>query len=288
MTIADAEKRLGIRIKNICGVPVEDLLAEANYTIEEEDSALNSKDKVYNQIVQFLVIEGYPSEENPDFNINDLVYATISPVIFDFIGKTGRNGMQLLREKEIISVDSETGGVEFVMVDQISVTEEKVVFIIEAKRTPIGQAMEQCLLSLKDARDGNGAAVVYGFVTTGEHWRMLRSDGTSFLKSRMITVVFDGMEKKKEPWMKECSMLVDCLFAALSNGGVTTCEYGFSTEMFMKSNLIQGILLSSKRDGAEPHVAKRGDCLLEGGNIFIYRCTIVLDMNTRSPMSEAN
>jgi len=36
-------------------------------------------------------------------------------------------------------------------VDEISVTEEKVVFIIEAKRTSVGQAMKQILLATKGA-----------------------------------------------------------------------------------------------------------------------------------------
>ena len=36
-------------------------------------------------------------------------------------------------------------------------------------------------------------------------------------KTREITVVFD---EDKESWMKEGSVLVDCMFVALSNGGI--------------------------------------------------------------------
>ncbi|KAA8892730.1 hypothetical protein FN846DRAFT_924087 [Sphaerosporella brunnea] len=225
MTMADSEKRLGIRFRNIRWVSVDKMLAECNYTMEDEDWAVNTKDEVYKRIVQYLVVEGYPSEEDPDFkeaNVSDLVLHVISPIIFDFIIKTGRKGVTLSREREIVATDSETGGTEeFVVVDQISVTAEKFVLIIEAKRSFVGQAMKQCLLSLKDARDNNGGGAVYGFVTTGENWRMIRYDGTSFRKTRNIMAVFDGMNEDKELWMKDCSVLVDCLFAAMSNGGMT-------------------------------------------------------------------
>lgn len=44
------------------------------------------------------------------------------------------------RERKIISVDDKTGGYdEFVVVDVISVMEEKFVFIVEAKRSSLGR-----------------------------------------------------------------------------------------------------------------------------------------------------
>ncbi|KAA8898470.1 hypothetical protein FN846DRAFT_910065 [Sphaerosporella brunnea] len=106
MTMADSEKRLGIRIKNIRGIPIENMLAEANYTMKEVDWALNTRDKVYNQIVEYLVVEGYPTEANPDIkeaNVSDLVLHILSPIIFDFMRKAGRHGVQLSREREIIA-----------------------------------------------------------------------------------------------------------------------------------------------------------------------------------------
>jgi len=102
---------------------------------------------VYDQIVQYLVIEGYPTEVNPYFNessISDLVYSIISPIIFHFILKTGRDSVQLLREKEIVSRDGVTGGSE-------------------------------------------------------------------------EFVVLEGMDQEKELWMEDYSVLVDCMYAALSN-----------------------------------------------------------------------
>lgn len=93
-------------------------------------------------------MEGYPTESNQYFkkaNVNDLVLYTIGPILTDFILKTGRNSIQLLREKE-----------EFVIMDLISVKESNYVLIIEAKKASLGDAMKQCLLSMKDARDNNG------------------------------------------------------------------------------------------------------------------------------------
>lgn len=76
-----------------------------NDEIESQDAILATKGKVYNGIVQSLTIEGYPMEGDPDFkesNINRLVYATIGPILSDFISKTGRLAVQLWCEKEIV------------------------------------------------------------------------------------------------------------------------------------------------------------------------------------------
>ena len=114
-----------------------------------------------------------PTEATKSFkeaNINDLIFTIGSPVLFDFIRTTGRVGMQLEREREIISVDSQTGGTEeFVVVEEVSLTKDMAVFIIEAKRSSVGAAMKQVSLAMKDARDNNGGGVVYGF----SDWRDL-------------------------------------------------------------------------------------------------------------------
>ena len=92
----------------------------------------------------------------------------------------GRN-IRLSREKEIIANDNETGGNEdFVVMDRISAEEQTFVLIMEAKKSYTGEAMKQCLLGMKDARDNNGGGIVYGFVTAGEHWEMIRYDGSTF------------------------------------------------------------------------------------------------------------
>ena len=43
---------------------------------------------------------------------------------------------------------------------------------------------------------------------------MLLYDGTSFEAARKIDVLFKGMEQEKERWMKDYSILVDCILGA--------------------------------------------------------------------------
>lgn len=227
MTTPEAEKRLGFRIRSLTTIPVAEMLKveDGQHILEGGDEkTLETKRMVYEQIVQYLEIEGEPTEADPDFkegNINHLVYATISPILRDFRRRTGRKNMQLRSEKTIVSTDGETGGKEeFVVMDLISVTEEKFVLVIEAKTSSLGEAMKQCLLAMKDAWDNNGAGVMYGFVTTGESWRMLRYDGESFEKTERMDVLFETMGENQQRWMKDYSLLVDCMNVALGDGGV--------------------------------------------------------------------
>ncbi|RPA98852.1 hypothetical protein L873DRAFT_1685869, partial [Choiromyces venosus 120613-1] len=91
-------------------------------------------------IVEFLSIEGYPMEADPDYkesNINHPVYAAISPIFSDFIRKTGCVTMQLRNEKEILSADGEIAGTkEFAIVDLISVRDEIYILTVKAKSSP--------------------------------------------------------------------------------------------------------------------------------------------------------
>ncbi|KAI5839542.1 hypothetical protein DFP73DRAFT_208344 [Morchella snyderi] len=224
MSMEDANKRLGFRMDTLTGIPVERMLAEAQHRLEEEKAFLKKiKKRVYHRIVEFLETEGYPTEANPNFkeaSINDLVFATIVPIIAAFRRTTGRNNIRLEREKQIISTDSVTAGYEeFVLVDRVSVEAERYILIIEAKKASLGEAMKQCLLALKDAKDNNGGGVVFGFITTGESWRMISYDGT-FQMTNKIHVLFDDMGGEIELWMKDFSVLVDCMYAALSHGGI--------------------------------------------------------------------
>ncbi|KAF8436077.1 hypothetical protein BGX38DRAFT_1274694 [Terfezia claveryi] len=86
------------------------------------------KEKVYDRLVEYLDIEGYPTEASVDFKeakVRDLFYSTLGPILARFKYNTGRD-IHLEREKDIISVD---------------VTEEKSVLIVEAKRASTGQAI---------------------------------------------------------------------------------------------------------------------------------------------------
>ena len=226
VTVKEAEQRLGFRIQSLERITIDEILAEGNDDFGDDD-VVKTKEKVYDQILQYLEIEGYPTEAAEEFkvaSINDLVFSTISPILRHFIRRTQRKDVQLRRGKEIVATDEETGGFEeFVVVDLISVTEERYVFVVEGKRSSIGKAMKQCLLAMKDMEDNNGTGdgKVYGFVTTGEVWQMIEYDGKSFRMTNNINVVFGTMDKEKERWMKEGAVLVDCINFALSNGGRT-------------------------------------------------------------------
>ena len=102
--------------------------------------------------------------------------------------------------------------------DLIEVDIEKFIFVVEAKRSSLGQAMKQCLLAMKDMHDNNRGGEVYGFVPTGKSWRMIRYDGGSFHKSEEMIILFDAMGLYPQRWMDGYSVIVDCVYAALSNG----------------------------------------------------------------------
>ena len=108
----------------------------------------------------------------------------------------------------------ETSGYEkFMAIDWIGITEKRYILIVEAKRESLGQ----CLLTMKGIGDRNHEGVVYGFVTTGVSWRMLRYDGVSFIMTDKIEVVFDTMGRNKERWMSDFSVIVDCVYAVLGD-----------------------------------------------------------------------
>jgi hypothetical protein len=226
VTSAEAQKRLGFRFSNFerHGISVSHMLAEAKPEIEGlgKDQVQETKEKVYDRIIEFVGCEGYPTESDEDFkeaNINDLVFSILAPIVSDFQERTGRN-IFLRREKQITAVDSTTYGYqEFVLVDLIGLEDEKYVLVVEAKKSSLGEAKRQCLLAMKDMGDRNAGGVVYGFVTTGEQWQMLRYDGTVFTQTIKFLVMSENMRQEKERWMKEASIVVDCIHVALRSGG---------------------------------------------------------------------
>ena len=217
------EKRIGISMADLASAAIspEDMLVEIGYSLDE-DTTKTIKDEVYNAIVRYLDVGTSPIDRLHfmEANVNDLVLFIIAPIIYEFKRRTGRKKVKLHREKKIISGDSKTGGYEeFVVVDAISSTEEKYILMVEAKRESLSAAMGQCLLALKDMGDINHGGVVYGFVTRGDSWRMLSYGGGSFRVTDKLHVVFETMGKNKDKWMRGYSFLVDCVYAALSNGG---------------------------------------------------------------------
>ncbi|KAF8472084.1 hypothetical protein BDZ91DRAFT_717166, partial [Kalaharituber pfeilii] len=82
------------------------------------------------------------------------------------------------------------------------------ILIVEVNRSSLGQVLKQCALAMKDMCGINGSGEVYGFVTTGKSWQMLKYD---VLSSKI------GRDEKR--WMDNNSVLVDCIYAALYNAG---------------------------------------------------------------------
>ena len=148
------------------------------------------------------------------------MYEVLSPIIDAYIDYAKQRRVQLLYEKAITSKDGTTGGEqEFVVVDVIGVDKEEYIFVVEAKRTSMPLALKQCLLSMMDAQLHNQGGKVYGFITTGEDWRMIEYDGRQFRKSEKVNILFGNMGSEKDRWMETCSVFVDMVFTALSTGG---------------------------------------------------------------------
>ena len=61
---------------------------------------------------------------------------------------------------------------------------------------------------------------MYGCVTTGDSWRMLRYDGTLFQVTDQFGAIFETMQNIKVRWMGDRSVVVDCMYVVLSDGGI--------------------------------------------------------------------
>ena len=229
MAMDEAWDTLGIDIQNDCishTITVDRMLAEANLKcgIKDigSDAIKRTKEKVYARIVEYLEFEGYPSGFYSNFienGIHDLVLSILSPILADFKKETGHN-IQLQREAELIWIDSETRHFEeqqFIMVDKISIKKQSFVLIIEGDCHRY--MIRLCSLMMRDMWNNNRKGEVYGFVTSGDIWKIMRYDGTTFRMAEKFYVMFNSMGKAKDRWMKENSILVDCITAALRSGG---------------------------------------------------------------------
>ncbi|KAG0643101.1 hypothetical protein HOY80DRAFT_1098039 [Tuber brumale] len=234
VSMLETEKRLGFKLANFekLAIPVSQMLEEAKPVIKDlrNERVQQTKEMVFENIVRCIEGEGYPTklhedyptESHPDFtgaNLNDLVLLIILPILAEFRLETGRN-LVLRREKEIVAADSKTrGSLKFVGMHTLGPTDKKFVFVVKATKSSVAQAKRQCLLALKDMWDNNGGGIVYGFVTSGEHWQMIRYDGMAFTQTDRFQVMFSSMPHEKEIWMKEGSVIVDCIHLALRSGG---------------------------------------------------------------------
>ena len=55
-------------------------------------------------------------------------------------------------------------------------------------------------------------------MTSGDSWGMLRYDGASFKVTNQVELVLDTIGSGEGGWMKDFSVIVDCVYAALSSG----------------------------------------------------------------------
>ncbi|KAF8420079.1 hypothetical protein EV426DRAFT_613370 [Tirmania nivea] len=227
VTIAEAEKRLGFRLDLLDEIPVGEMLGTAASDNREEaleaEKFKEVKEEVYRLMVRYLRIERKPMEADADFkedNINHLVFSILSPIVEDFMLKNNRPDLRLRTQKEIVSKDGEIME-EFVLMDRISYSEERFILVVEAKRSSLRQALKQCLLALKGMGDNNGdGSKVYGFITTGKPWQMIEYDGVSFRMTEEMFVLFLRMDRDQKRWMREFSVVVDCIYFALDHGGI--------------------------------------------------------------------
>jgi len=110
-----AEERLGITFEALeCqAISVEAMLGGADGGVKlGEDSIKQVKEKVYDDIMDYIQFEGYPTPgrgDHSEANVNDLVLYTIGPILAAFNKETERN-ILLRREKEIVAMDSVTTG----------------------------------------------------------------------------------------------------------------------------------------------------------------------------------
>ena len=231
VTREEAEERLGFSLEDFeeTVIPVSQMLEEADAKNNGlgKDELVLIKHKVYERILEYLVSEGFPTESTADFkeaNINDLVFTIITPVIAACRTRLGRK-LRLRREKKIAALDGKYGGLEeFVTVDLIGVGKSKFVFVVEAKKTNLAEAKIQCLLPMLDMAAINSGGAVYGFVTSGPQWQMIRLDNKHFKQTNTFDAMFHTMGQEKARWLENYSLVIDAVHAALMAGGLVVAD----------------------------------------------------------------
>ena len=213
MNIQETEERLGFKLGEFAkrAIPASRMVANAKPEIKGlgEEQVERAKEKVFNNTVQFIEAEGYPTEFDFFFDeakISDLVAIILLPIVIAFRRETGRK-LHLQRELDTISTNF------------IGIKGHKFVFVAEAAKSSIGQAKRGCMLTLKEMGDNNPGGVIYGLVTSGDVWQIIRYQREIFTQTNSIQVAFRTMEHDKAKWLKESSIIVDFLDTALRSEG---------------------------------------------------------------------
>ncbi|RPA91265.1 hypothetical protein L873DRAFT_337917 [Choiromyces venosus 120613-1] len=133
------------------------MVAEVKHIKETGDAILKTQERAHDRIWVHLIARCFlrslirTSKEIKSATWFTLPSFTSSPML-----ASTRKTLPLQRERHLIPIACTIGDYEeFVVVDQISMKEEKFVFILEAKRPSLGQAVKQCLLAMYIS-DSNG------------------------------------------------------------------------------------------------------------------------------------
>ena len=104
MDLKQAENILGLVMDNIHTVTVGAVLKQLNY--QKMDFITQTRDEVRRQIVKFLDVEGFPGidYETKEANINNIVYAILSTIVYDVRKNTGRTQLHIHREASIVGI----------------------------------------------------------------------------------------------------------------------------------------------------------------------------------------
>ncbi|KAJ3220931.1 hypothetical protein HK099_003890 [Clydaea vesicula] len=216
-TQTDTENRIGKKFTDICNNarPITDLL-NLNITM---DKSYNIKEDVYKGLCMCIDIEDYPMgniEPFKESNITDFAFITLAHIIKYYKDIENISSIKLRRENVITSKDGETGGKEeFIIIDCIEM-KDRYILIIEAKTTSLINCLKQCILALKDCYDNNNdGKQVFGLLTTGIAWQIVIYTDEEINISEEIPSAFPLMSHDKDRWIKNYSMIVDCIYNIL-------------------------------------------------------------------------
>lgn len=217
VTQEKAEERLNVRFSDLINESkkVDKMINKVQIT-----NITETKEKVYDRLVDRLLAEGYPEASITPYKeatVTDFVGDILTTVVSSFKRIKNKNTIFIHREKEIVSIDGETGGTEeFVIVDIISVTQTKDILIVESKRENLIQGIKQCLLSLKDSWDNNkDNKPIYGLLTDGIDWRLIIYDSEKIQISSKFSTLSEDMYTEKDEWINEKSKIVDVIYFIL-------------------------------------------------------------------------
>lgn len=220
-TRKEIETRTGTALRCLysTAITIPEMLALAGYSLDKKglEAITTVKHEVYKELVRYLRVAGYESLMGP--NACGVVLFIIIRIIDEFMQQTGCH-VQLVPGKLIVE-SGENGEYEEFISHHIKLMEGRDILIVEVKRGSSRMATSGCLLEIKKmAETLYHGGVVYGFITNGVAWKMLRYDSIegNFLSTYKIETIFDTMGSEKDRWLSSFSCIVNCVYAALSDG----------------------------------------------------------------------